>query len=92
LQSRAVIYEYQKRIFDLSSKLTQSRYLCDISQKMDYIKAGKVRLFPAKFPMVKMKYEILVNVEENMKRKLVPIKEYLRNERFNPQRAAPRGI
>ncbi len=34
LQSRAVIYEYQKRIFDLSSKLTQSRYLCDISQKI----------------------------------------------------------
>ncbi len=32
LQSRAVIYEYQKRIFDLSSKLTQSRYLSDISQ------------------------------------------------------------
>ncbi|BBP45482.1 phosphoenolpyruvate carboxylase [Thiosulfatimonas sediminis] len=32
LQSRAVIYEYQKRVFDLSSKLTHSRHLCDISQ------------------------------------------------------------
>ncbi|MBF6058723.1 phosphoenolpyruvate carboxylase [Thiomicrorhabdus heinhorstiae] len=32
LQSRAVIYEYQKRVFDLSSKLTHSRYLCNISK------------------------------------------------------------
>ena len=32
LQSRAVIYEYQKRVFDLSSKLTHSRFICDISQ------------------------------------------------------------
>lgn len=32
LQSRGVIYEYQKRVFDLSSKLTHSKYLCDISQ------------------------------------------------------------
>ncbi|WP_040725756.1 phosphoenolpyruvate carboxylase [Thiomicrorhabdus sp. Kp2] len=34
LQSRAVIYEYKKRIFDLSSKLTHSRYLCNISQEI----------------------------------------------------------
>jgi len=34
LQSRSVIYEYQKRIFDLSSKLTHSRHLCDISQEI----------------------------------------------------------
>ncbi|BCN92939.1 phosphoenolpyruvate carboxylase [Thiomicrorhabdus immobilis] len=34
LQSRAAIYEYQKRIFDLSSKLTHSRYLCNISQEI----------------------------------------------------------
>ncbi len=34
LQSRAVTYEYQKRVFDLSSKLTQSRYLSDISQEV----------------------------------------------------------
>lgn len=32
LQSRAVIYEYQKRVFDLSSKLTHSRFISDISQ------------------------------------------------------------
>lgn len=31
-QSRAVIYEYQKRVFDLSSKLTHSRFISDISQ------------------------------------------------------------
>ena len=34
LQSRAVIYEYKKRVFDLSSKLTHSRYLCNISQEI----------------------------------------------------------
>ncbi|WEJ63323.1 phosphoenolpyruvate carboxylase [Thiomicrorhabdus lithotrophica] len=34
LQSRAAIYEYQKRIFDLSSKLTHSRHLCDISKEI----------------------------------------------------------
>ncbi len=34
LQSRAVIYEYKKRVFDLSSKLTHSRHLCDISQEV----------------------------------------------------------
>ena len=34
LQSRSVIYEYKKRIFDLSSKLTHSRYLCNISQEI----------------------------------------------------------
>lgn len=32
LQSRGVIYEYQKRVFDLSSKLTHSKHLCNISQ------------------------------------------------------------
>jgi len=32
LQSRAVIYEYQNRVFDLSSKLTHSRFISDISQ------------------------------------------------------------
>ncbi|WP_130537840.1 phosphoenolpyruvate carboxylase [Thiomicrorhabdus indica] len=34
LQTRAVIYEYEKRVFDLSSKLTHSRYLCNISKKV----------------------------------------------------------
>ncbi|NPA71369.1 MAG: phosphoenolpyruvate carboxylase, partial [Gammaproteobacteria bacterium] len=34
LQSRAVIYEYQKRVFDLSSKLTHSRFISDISQEI----------------------------------------------------------
>ncbi|GKT11081.1 MAG: phosphoenolpyruvate carboxylase [Thiomicrorhabdus sp.] len=34
LQSRAVIYEYQNRIFDLSSKLTHSRFICGISQEI----------------------------------------------------------
>ena len=34
LQSRAVIYEYQKRIFELSSQLTHSRFICDISQEV----------------------------------------------------------
>lgn len=34
LQSRGVLYEYEKRVFDLSSKLTHSRYLCDISQQV----------------------------------------------------------
>lgn len=34
LQSRAVIYEYQKRVFDLSSKLTHSRFISDISQEV----------------------------------------------------------
>ncbi len=32
LQSRAVIYEYQKRIFELSSQLTHSRFISNISQ------------------------------------------------------------
>jgi len=32
LQSRAVVYEYIQRIFDLSSKLTHSKHLCPISQ------------------------------------------------------------
>ncbi|MCF6253878.1 MAG: phosphoenolpyruvate carboxylase [Thiomicrorhabdus sp.] len=34
LQSRAVIYEYQKRIFELSSQLTHSRFISDISQEV----------------------------------------------------------
>ena len=34
LQSRAVLYEYQKRIFELSSILTHSRHLCDIKQEL----------------------------------------------------------
>jgi len=34
LQSRSVIYEYKKRLFELSSKLTHSRYLCNISQEI----------------------------------------------------------
>ncbi|MBO1924471.1 phosphoenolpyruvate carboxylase [Thiomicrorhabdus sp. 6S3-12] len=34
LQSRAVMYEYQKRVFDLSSKLTHSKHLCHISQEV----------------------------------------------------------
>ncbi|VAW48485.1 Phosphoenolpyruvate carboxylase [hydrothermal vent metagenome] len=34
LQSRAVIYEYQKRIFELSSQLTHSRFICGISQEV----------------------------------------------------------
>ncbi|MGM0541640.1 MAG: phosphoenolpyruvate carboxylase [Pseudomonadota bacterium] len=34
LQSRAVLYEYQERVFDLSSKLTHSRFLCNISQEV----------------------------------------------------------
>lgn len=32
MQSRAVFYEYQKRIFELSSQLTQSKFISDISQ------------------------------------------------------------
>lgn len=32
MQSRAVMYEYQKRIFELSSHLTQSRYITNIKQ------------------------------------------------------------
>lgn len=34
MQHRAVLYEYQTRVFDLSSKLTQSRFLCNISQEI----------------------------------------------------------
>lgn len=34
LQSRAVIYEYQRRVFDLSSKLTHSRFICNVSQEV----------------------------------------------------------
>jgi len=34
LQSRSVLYEYQQRVFDLSSKLTHSRHLCNISQEV----------------------------------------------------------
>lgn len=34
LQTRAVLYEYQNRIFDLSSKLTHSRHLSNISQEI----------------------------------------------------------
>lgn len=34
LQTRSVLYEYKKRVFDLSSKLTHSRHLCDISQEV----------------------------------------------------------
>lgn len=34
LQSRAALYEYQRRIFELSSILTHSRYLCDIKQEI----------------------------------------------------------
>lgn len=34
MQSRAVMYEYQKRIFELSSHLTQSRYITNIKQEV----------------------------------------------------------
>ncbi len=34
LQSRAVMYEYQKRVFELSGMLTHSRHLCDIKQEL----------------------------------------------------------
>jgi phosphoenolpyruvate carboxylase len=34
MQARAVLYEYEKRIFQLSSQLTQSRYLTDIKQEI----------------------------------------------------------
>lgn len=34
MQSRAVLYEYEKRLFQLSSQLTQSRYLTDIKQEI----------------------------------------------------------
>ena len=34
MQSRAVIYEYQKRVFELSSHLTQSRYITNIKQEV----------------------------------------------------------
>ncbi|NCN43307.1 MAG: phosphoenolpyruvate carboxylase [Piscirickettsiaceae bacterium CG_4_9_14_3_um_filter_43_564] len=34
MQSRAVMYEYQKRIFELSSHLTQSRYITKIKQEV----------------------------------------------------------
>ncbi len=34
LQSRSALYEYKQRVFDLSSKLTHSRHLCNISQEL----------------------------------------------------------
>ncbi|BBP44036.1 phosphoenolpyruvate carboxylase [Thiosulfativibrio zosterae] len=34
MQSRAVIYEYQKRVFELSSQLTQSKFISDINQEV----------------------------------------------------------
>ncbi|WP_035629112.1 phosphoenolpyruvate carboxylase, partial [Hydrogenovibrio marinus] len=34
MQARAVLYEYEKRIFQLSSQLTQSRYLTEIKQEI----------------------------------------------------------
>lgn len=34
MQSRAAIYEYQKRIYELSSHLTQSRYITQIKQEV----------------------------------------------------------
>lgn len=34
MQARAVMYEYNKRLFDLSAKLTQSRCLVDISEEV----------------------------------------------------------
>ncbi|MGC9385860.1 MAG: phosphoenolpyruvate carboxylase [Hydrogenovibrio sp.] len=34
MQSRAALYEYQKRVFELSSHLTQSRYISDIKQEV----------------------------------------------------------
>ncbi len=34
LQSRAVLYEYQRRIFELARQLTHSRHLCDIKQEL----------------------------------------------------------
>ncbi|QBZ83556.1 Phosphoenolpyruvate carboxylase [Hydrogenovibrio crunogenus] len=34
MQSRAAIYEYQKRVYELSSHLTQSRYISDIKQEV----------------------------------------------------------
>lgn len=34
MQSRAVLYEYLNRVFDLSARLTQSRYLAEISQEV----------------------------------------------------------
>lgn len=34
LQSRAVIYEYQRRLFELSSMLTHSRHIADIKQEI----------------------------------------------------------
>ena len=34
LQSRSALHEYQKRVFSLSSKLTHSRHLCNISQEV----------------------------------------------------------
>ncbi len=34
MQSRAAIYEYQRRVFELSTHLTQSRYISDIKQEV----------------------------------------------------------
>lgn len=34
LQTRAVLYEYQRRIFELARQLTHSRHLCDIKQEL----------------------------------------------------------
>ncbi|MDG6773401.1 phosphoenolpyruvate carboxylase [Thiomicrorhabdus sp. ZW0627] len=34
LQTRSVLYEYQNRVFDLSHKLTHSRYISDINQDL----------------------------------------------------------
>ncbi|HIQ40700.1 MAG TPA: phosphoenolpyruvate carboxylase, partial [Sulfurivirga caldicuralii] len=34
LQTRAVLYEYQRRIFQLAGQLTHSRHLCDIKQEL----------------------------------------------------------
>ncbi|MEA3406185.1 MAG: phosphoenolpyruvate carboxylase [Pseudomonadota bacterium] len=34
LQTRSVMYEYQNRVFDLSHKLTQSKYISEINQEL----------------------------------------------------------
>ncbi|MDX1348366.1 MAG: phosphoenolpyruvate carboxylase [Thiomicrorhabdus chilensis] len=34
LQTRSVLYEYQNRVFDLSHKLTHSKYITDINQEL----------------------------------------------------------
>lgn len=34
LQTRSALYEYQNRVFDLSHKLTQSKYISDINQEL----------------------------------------------------------